>query len=190
MPLADLLLAACGVSCVHLLATAGNFSEQFRDWSLPFERQQIDELPLTFAALFASMAWFAWRRWREAAALAEVASFERGEALAASRMREQLARHLIDVQEDERAALARELHDEFGQRCNAISVEAAWLRSAAGEKIDIAECAARIAAEADALGQVVRSRLRVLRPATLDLLGLRAALQEHCSAWSRRHGIA
>ena len=40
----------------------------------------------------------------------------------------ELARHLQTAREDERAHLARELHDEFGQRLTALRVDAAWLQ--------------------------------------------------------------
>jgi two-component system sensor histidine kinase UhpB len=41
--------------------------------------------------------------------------------------RRQLARQVLTLQDDERARLARELHDEFGQRLTALRVDAAWL---------------------------------------------------------------
>lgn len=51
-----------------------------------------------------------------------------GEALeAAEAQRRQLSRQVLSLQEDERARLARELHDEFGQRLTAMRVDAAWL---------------------------------------------------------------
>jgi two-component system sensor histidine kinase UhpB len=41
--------------------------------------------------------------------------------------RRRLAQQVLSLQEDERARLARELHDEFGQRLTALRVEATWL---------------------------------------------------------------
>lgn len=41
--------------------------------------------------------------------------------------RRHLSRQLLSLQEDERARLARELHDEFGQRLTALRADAAWL---------------------------------------------------------------
>jgi two-component system sensor histidine kinase UhpB len=46
--------------------------------------------------------------------------------------RRRLGRRLMTLQEDERAHLARELHDEFGQRLTALRVDAAWL----GKRVD------------------------------------------------------
>ena len=46
---------------------------------------------------------------------------------AAETDRRRLAQQVLGLQEDERARLARELHDEFGQRLTALRVDAAWL---------------------------------------------------------------
>ena len=53
---------------------------------------------------------------------------------AAQARRRLLSQQLLSLQEDERARLARELHDEFGQRLTALRVDAAWLsRRLAGQ---------------------------------------------------------
>jgi two-component system sensor histidine kinase UhpB len=46
---------------------------------------------------------------------------------AAEAERRALGQRVITLQEDERARLARELHDEFGQQITALHVDAAWL---------------------------------------------------------------
>jgi len=52
----------------------------------------------------------------------------------AEAQRRQLSQQVLTLQEDERARLARELHDEFGQRLTALRVDAAWLaRQVAGD---------------------------------------------------------
>jgi two-component system sensor histidine kinase UhpB len=50
------------------------------------------------------------------------ASLEHAEAA-----RRTLSRRILGLQEDERQRLARELHDEFGQRLTALRVDVAWL---------------------------------------------------------------
>ena len=50
------------------------------------------------------------------------AALEQAEA-----QRRQLSQQVLTLQEDERARLARDLHDEFGQRLTALRVDAAWL---------------------------------------------------------------
>ena len=52
----------------------------------------------------------------------------------AETQRRQLSQQMLTLQEDERARLARDLHDEFGQRLTALRVDAAWLaRRLAGD---------------------------------------------------------
>lgn len=53
---------------------------------------------------------------------------------AAEARRRVLAQQVLTLQEDERQRLARELHDEFGQRLTALRVDAVWLaRRVAGD---------------------------------------------------------
>lgn len=52
----------------------------------------------------------------------------------AEAQRRQLSQQVLTLQEDERARLAHDLHDEFGQRLTALRVDAAWLaRQVAGD---------------------------------------------------------
>ena len=141
--------------------------------------------------LAAGLAWFAWRRQRETLAglhLREQAESRITELLTHNR---ELARQLIAVQENERRALARELHDELGQACSAIRLETAYIRHCDGAAHDgIALAAARADAEAQRLYELVRDMLKRLRPLNLDTLGLVAALQELCESWEERTGVS
>ncbi|MEQ8659667.1 MAG: histidine kinase, partial [Gammaproteobacteria bacterium] len=82
---------------------------------------------------------------------------------AASAERTTLVRRLVAVQEQERAALALELHDEFGQHLSVIRANAAGMLSP-GAGAGIAADVARIEGSAAHLMQLVRERLRALRP--------------------------
>lgn len=77
--------------------------------------------------------------------------------------RNALSRRLLNVQEQERQALARELHDEFGQHLSAVSASAAALRGSVDDKI-AREDVRRIEDSAAYLMQLVRERLVGLRP--------------------------
>ena len=48
------------------LSSLFELREWLTDITRPLERYQVDELPLSFAVLALSLAWFSWRRWREA----------------------------------------------------------------------------------------------------------------------------
>lgn len=181
---------AAATLLTYLVGSALELHESFFRWVAGYERWQADELPLTFTVLATGLAWIAWRRRREALAelrLRVAAQARAGELLARNR---ELARQLIAVQESERLALARELHDELGQSCSAIRVEAAYIRLCPPENhAGVLAAAARADAAAQALYEGVRGMLRRLRPANLDTLGLVAALQELCAAWQARSGV-
>jgi len=187
----DLAWVAAVTVLVFALTAGFEFFEAYSRFMQRLERWQGDELVFALAALALGMAWYAMRRWREAreSLALHLRSEERvGELLAHNR---ELAQRLIGVQESERRALARELHDELGQSCTAIRVEAALIeRGAARDTREVQAAAARIGAVAEALYQQVRQMLRRLRPADLDALGLVAALQSLCEAWEASSGVA
>ncbi|OHV94441.1 hypothetical protein AKG95_25055 [Janthinobacterium lividum] len=141
------------------------------------EHWQLDELALSLLLLVLVLAGFAVWRGRQVALL-----------LAQNRA---LTQRLLRAQEEERCALARELHDEVGQDCTAIRAAASYiLRARDGDQANVQACAASIARSAEALHAMVRSMLRRLRPPVLDSLGLEAALQALCDSWAQQHGIA
>jgi len=90
----------------------------------------------------------------------------------------QLANHLQQVREDERAHLARELHDELGALLTAAKLDLARLKS----RVDMQqpENAERIRHLTDTLNSVIALKRRIienLRPSSLSNLGLTAALE-------------
>lgn len=196
----DLALAV-GVAVASFVFAAGfDLHERFAGWALRHESWDADELAFGLAVLAGGLAWVAWRRRGEVEAelrLRMQAEGHIGELLAHNR---ELAQGLIALQESERRALARELHDEFGQACSAIRVETAWLRRAtqvghdgelaAAQREGIRQAASRADAAASELHGLVRDMLRRLRPAELDALGLVGALQALGEAWEQRSGVA
>jgi len=185
----DLLLVAALTLVTFALACVFELHELLGGVTARFERWQLDELPVAAGVLCVGLAWCAMRGKR--AALAELQRRRAAESAGVRLLahNRELAQQLIGVQESERRALARELHDELGQHCSAIRVEAACMLHA-HDMTEMAAAAGRTAANADALYASVRSLLRRLRPAELDELGLLAALQSLCEAWEARSGVA
>ncbi len=97
--------------------------------------------------------------------------------------RTELTRRLFTVQESERRALARELHDEFGQ-CLTATRALATAVAQSGEPT--AQDGMRIAEISGQMMQSLRGELSRLRPPDLDELGLEAALQRLVAGWRGR----
>jgi two-component system sensor histidine kinase UhpB len=190
------LLGDAGLVLLATLASYGlaswlELGERVQRWVAPYEHWQADELPFSLTALAGGLAWYALRRAQDARA--QLALREQAEAQARELLlhNRELARQLIAVQESERLALSRELHDELGQGCAAVRAETAFVRlCGAADRTATLAAVERADRAAQQLYQAVRGMLRRLRPANLDELGLVAALQELCEAWEERSGVA
>jgi two-component system sensor histidine kinase UhpB len=99
-----------------------------------------------------------------------------------------LAQKLLQVQEEERGSLARELHDELGQCLTGILADGtAILNAAKAGKPAPRESAEAIVAVTRHIMDLVRSMLQRLHAETLDSLGLEEALRELVEAWRQRN---
>ncbi|HUN25934.1 MAG TPA: ATP-binding protein [Steroidobacteraceae bacterium] len=96
-----------------------------------------------------------------------------------------LTRRLLEIQENERTSLARELHDEIGQCVSAIHADAVAIRNRGGETVR--ESAQAIVEVAARIKEIVRSMLQKLRPPALAGLGLTSALGDLVAAFAQRH---
>jgi signal transduction histidine kinase len=155
-------------------------------WTRPYERLQLDELPLILLVMAISLIWFSSRRYFEAKRqleLRKVADTKLAETLTEN---QRLALKYVDMQEHERKTLARDLHDELGQYVNAIKLDAVSIREAAADRSAIRETARAVIANVDRVYEVLRGLIRQLRPVGLDELGLVAALENCVNEWRSR----
>ena len=99
------------------------------------------------------------------------------------------AAQLIAAQEDERRRIARELHDEVGQVLSALKVEI----DVAQRSIAAAGGSPQVLGEAQSIAdgalKTVRNISQLLHPATLDDLGLAAAIDSSLRGLARRREI-
>lgn len=91
-------------------------------------------------------------------------------------MRRELLRHIVEAQEDERARIARELHDETAQVLSAFSLELGTLRNLAGSKPQLTETVDKLQELNKRMSHGLFRLVYDLRPAQLDGLGLVPAL--------------
>lgn len=99
--------------------------------------------------------------------------------------RNALTRKLIDVQDEERLRLARELHDEFGQSLTAIAAQAAAAAHTAERQCPplLEECRS-ISRMTAGLMDTLRGALVRLRPPDVDELGLTLSLESLVASWN------
>ena len=161
----DLAIAMGLALLAAALAAQVELHEMLYDATRRWEHLELDEWP---AALLVF-------------ALAMVVLYARRHAQLRSALAEnrRLVQRLIEVQEEERRRLARELHDELGQTLNAIKLDVLALPEAGA--------AQRIAGNVDRVYAAAGDLVRSLRPPALYELGLSAALEACVDRWRRSH---
>jgi PAS domain S-box-containing protein len=112
---------------------------------------------------------------------------------AVKKAQEQLRRlsgSIMDSQEKERTAIARELHDELGQLLTALRMDSVWMRNRLKNRDSkAADRALTMCKLIDKTIEDVRSMAIRLRPDVLDTLGLVDALEWYTTDFEKRTGI-
>lgn len=126
-------------------------------------------------------------RLRELDRIAEVFNSLAQSLRTTTQERSELARKLVNAQEQERRHIARELHDDVAQRLSAMNSLAASIRLAAKTSLpSIARQSEELVAMASGTMRSLRETLTHLRPPEIDDLGLLASLQALVSEHNRR----
>ena len=185
----DLLWVLLAVAIFWLYAVNFEWAESVTVYTRGHEPLQLDEVPWVLLVLSLGLTWYSWRRTRDAQL--EVQERIRSELKVQELLshNSDLAQRLFSAQEDERRALARELHDEMGQTCTAIRTEAAVLSMGKLSFDEMMASAQRIAASAQQISQMTRNMLQRLRPAVLDSMGLSDAIESLCAQWQVSAGV-
>jgi len=101
-----------------------------------------------------------------------------------------LASHLQVVREEERALIAREIHDELGQALTALKMDVHWLRRRLpGEKQSLIDKTNVMSKLIDRTVKSVKRIYAELRPGLLDDFGLSAAIEWEAGEFSKRTDI-
>ncbi len=101
-------------------------------------------------------------------------------------IREQLIKHMVEIREDERALISREIHDQLGQSMTALKLDMNWLQANATVNPEIK---AKLAGMVDLITATIGDVQRIsseLRPGILDDLGLAAAIEWYAEEFEKR----
>ena len=114
------------------------------------------------------------------------------------RSRQQLRELVLrnqSAREEERISVAREIHDELGQALTLFRIDLTWLENRLGKLLSergadpVVRKIGQMKRTIDGTLQIVRRITTSLRPAVLDELGLKAAIEWQAEGFSRRVGI-
>jgi signal transduction histidine kinase len=101
-----------------------------------------------------------------------------------------LSGRLMEAQEQERARLARELHDDVGQKMSFLAMDVARLRESLTDDAAAAQVQAdELQEDVIALGRDIQGISHRLHSSKIQLLGLRAAAESFCRELSSRHDL-
>ncbi len=104
-------------------------------------------------------------------------------------LRQEFVRRIVEMQEEERARIARELHDEFGQALTGLAIGLRGAQESVQQPQRLQRQLAQLEEMAvQALGNM-RHIVNELRPALLDDMGLPAALRHYRDTFQDLTGI-
>ncbi len=102
----------------------------------------------------------------------------------------ELTRHLVEVREEERTLIARDLHDDLGQKLSALNMDISWLKSRIGVQSRTVEN--KFHQMSLLVTDTIESIQRIsygLRPSILDDLGLVPAIEWQIREFGKKSGI-
>lgn len=100
-----------------------------------------------------------------------------------------LNRYLREARENERTAIAREIHDELGQIITALRLDLAWVRDHYKDQEVLYAKSNSMLALVDATIHTIQNIIAELRPGILDVLGLFAAIEWQAAELKKMSGI-
>jgi PAS domain S-box-containing protein len=109
---------------------------------------------------------------------------------ASTRRMQSLSRRLVEVQESERRHIARELHDEAGQALTSLRYGLRLLEREIDEGGNVTKRVGELIERTDAVIDSLHSLAADLRPASLDHVGLEAALRQLSQSAGAKLGLA
>ena len=102
---------------------------------------------------------------------------------------QQLSSKLLLSQEEERARIAREMHDDWTQRLATLGIDAANLENQVGDATTALPLVQAMRQRLVSLAEDVHALSRQLHPSIIDDLGLADALRSECASFARRENV-
>ena len=99
------------------------------------------------------------------------------------------SRRLLEAQEAERARIARELHDDIGQRLALLSMALQQLQQSADPASELHRSIAALSRQTLDIATDVQALSHELHSSKLQLLGVVPAIRDFCSEVSARHKV-
>jgi two-component system sensor histidine kinase UhpB len=102
-----------------------------------------------------------------------------------------MAGRLINAQDEARASIARDLHDDVCQRLVCINMTVNGLKHSEGliQDGDTQEALSELERETNGMFDGIRRLSHELHPATLPVLGLAPTLKSYCTELTKRHNV-
>ena len=147
------------------------------------KRRQAEELQLAYEEMESRVL----DRTRELANANESLREQINERRSVERQRIRLLQRLVTTQEVERTRIARDLHDQLGQRLTALRLKLAALSGLCTGQPEMRARVVRLQQIAELLDSEVSFLTWQLRPTALDELGLADALRTFVGEWSRHY---
>ena len=110
-------------------------------------------------------------------------------ARASCREARDLAGRLISARESERTRIARDLHDDIGQRVASLSIALSRIQRQIPAGAKVKQCLFALEQQTTQLSADLRHLSHELHPGVLEHLGLLEALRERCEDFSHESGI-
>lgn len=104
----------------------------------------------------------------------------------AEELRLEAVRRIVNLQEDERLKLSRDIHDQLGQHLAALMLGLTGLEKAGAE---LPAQVAQLKALTDRISREMHAIAVQLRPTSLEDLGLQQALASYTDRWSKQNSI-
>ena len=99
-------------------------------------------------------------------------------------------RRVAKTQEDERSRIARDLHDQMGQRLTGLRLKIETLKMGVSDNDEISTGLQTLAEIGQTLDDDVGFLIWELRPTIIDELGLAAAVESYLNEWGKRFEIS